>query len=83
MKISSASSKPAGGYNIIIFIEKFEILSKSWATKSVNHAATGNPSFTSADLLPPEFTQHSLSNLIDQNTLAHIRGEAGFFLKTK
>ena len=40
-------------------------------------AVTGNPTFTSADLLPPEFTQNSLSKLIDQNTLAHIRGEAG------
>ena len=38
--------------------------------------ATGNPTFTSIDLLPPDFTQNSLSKLIDQATFSRLQNIA-------
>ena len=38
---------------------------------------TGNPTFSSPDLLPQDFSQNSLSKLIDQSTLNRVQDEAG------
>ena len=37
--------------------------------------STGNPTFTSLDLLPTDFTQNSLSKLIDNHTVAQIQND--------
>ena len=36
-------------------------------------AATGNPTFSSLDLLPPDFSQNSLSKLIDKHSLSLLQ----------